>query len=160
MTRALLIIAILCGNVEETVTLSLKEEQGGIAGKNVNVWEIDAKGAWKVSRFRLDMEGKEIADSRTDKTGKLSEDKHKDLLDLIAKHKELPARLGKEEPINPHRYTLKLGKAQTILDGCTPRRGSASIKDNILRKAPTEEKEAEPWTRFAAIAEAIVKSCE
>src|SRR4051812_32267491 len=129
MTRALLIIAILCGNVEETNIVTLKEEQGGIAGKQVSAWEIDAKGAWKMSRFRLDMEGKEIADSRTDKTGKLSEEKHKDFLELIAKNKELPIRLGKEEPINPHRYTLTIGKAQTILDGSPPRRGPIPVRD-------------------------------
>src|SRR6266480_7921094 len=59
------------GKPELKATLTLQEEQGGIAGINVYRWTIKPSGEWTYAEYQL-VGGKERPGSREEKTGKLT----------------------------------------------------------------------------------------
>src|SRR5262245_60635019 len=92
--------------------LGLREEQGGSAGKLVNVWEIRSNGEWKAVRYHVDAQGEEMAGTRQEISGTLGEERRKEVF-AASKTQNLvglPARFGEEAPINVHRFTLTMGK--------------------------------------------------
>jgi hypothetical protein len=144
------------GKEELRETLTLQEEQGGIAGVNVYRWKIGPSGNWTYTEYQM-VGGKERPGSRHARKGRLDE---KDLRTL-AKQLEssdlagLPPEVGKESSVNPHRYVLSFGKeTESRIVGAPPRTDD-DLKKNILSALANDDSAGGALSRFAAIAQTV-----
>lgn len=140
--------------------LTVREEQGGIAGITGTVWTVEPSGEWKVSKFRRDGEG---TDHLTPvRTGKLSRAEIDDLAKSLA-HGDLaglPEKSGREAKVNPHNVLIQFGKKTAALEGL-PARRVPSVAAHIRKSAPSnEEAGTGVWERFAHITEAVESRCK
>jgi hypothetical protein len=139
--------------------LVLREEQGGFAGLTGTIWTIEPSGHWRVESFRPDKAGNEELTTRRE--GRMTAEQLATLAKGLAAQDlaSLPAKLGRDAKVNPHRYSLKFGKKHSTLAGVGPRRDQ-SIRENILKAATSKEApEDEPLVRFAHIAHIVEGSC-
>jgi hypothetical protein len=140
--------------------LTLREEQGGIAGITGTEWTIEPSGQWRVARFSPNKDGTERLS--TLRSGTLSPADLESLArtldgqDLAG----LPEKTGPEAKANPHRITLRFGKKTATLEGCPPRR-TPSIAENIRKAAnAVPGADAAVWERFANVAHAVETHCQ
>jgi hypothetical protein len=141
-------------------TLTMIEEQGGIAGKTVTTWTVQPSGEW--TRVKEVPRRKGQATPAEKESGKLTQEQLIDLAGEMAAQgwSKLPARVGEPAKVNPHRYVLIFGDRRTALEGVPARRRAESIPENIRKAAAT----AQPAERsllhgFAKMAEVVEKFC-
>jgi hypothetical protein len=141
--------------------LTLREEQGGIAGITGTVWTIEPSGQWRVAQFSPNKDGTERL--KPVRSGTLSPAdleslaRTLDAQDLAG----LPERAGPEAKINPHRITLRFGQKTATLQGLPQARPNLSMAENI-RKAATAIRgvDSAVWERFANVVHAVETHCQ
>ena len=121
--------------------LTLREEQGGIAGITGTLWTVEPSGKWRVERFRRDKDGSE--DRTPMRSGTLSAAQLEALAKTLAARDlaGLPVKTGRKAPVNPHNITITFGKKSATIQGL-PARGairsrSTSGSPSPPRKRPT-----------------------
>ncbi len=137
--------------------ITVREEQGGIAGTSVREWTVDKTGKWKLARYTV-RGGKEVADSRSEKTGMLTPKQLADLTERLTKHDPagLSKQLGTAEKVNPHSYFLEFGDSKVTIAGVPPRT-SGTAKANILEAAPSADRKAkDEWRRAGETVQAVI----
>jgi hypothetical protein len=140
-------------------SLSLHEEQEGIAGKTGTVWTIEPSGKWKVARVRYNKDGTER--QTPVRNGTLSQEQVTALAKVLTEHDlaGMPEKTGPQSKVNPHRVIIKFGQTKATLEGLPARRNLA-LADLIRRSAPKNEKAAGGvWERFAQMAQAVESHC-
>jgi hypothetical protein len=146
------------GRKELKESLTLREEQGGIAGTTGRVWTVEPSGQWRVARFRT-RGGKE--NLTTVGSGTLSPAELEALANVLAAQDltGLPEKTGHEPKVNPHNVTLKFGKKTATLTGL-PARRSHTLADHI-RKSAADKPQADGgvWERFAHVVQAVETHC-
>jgi hypothetical protein len=140
--------------------LSLREEQGGIAGMTGTVWSIEPSGQWRVARFRYDADG---AERQTPvRGGTVSREQLEALARVLASQNlaELPEKAGREGTVNPHRVTIRFGPKAATLEGL-PARRNLTVAELIRKSAPApDQADAGVWERFAQLAQAVESQCQ
>jgi hypothetical protein len=140
--------------------LTLREEQGGIAGITGTMWVIEPSGQWRVVRFSPHKDGTEKLVTR--QSGKLTPEQLTALAKSLASRDlvGLPEMTGRENKINRHCYILKFGQKTATLAGVPPRR-NLTITESIRKAAPAKEQaDAAVWDRFAHLAQAVETCCK
>lgn len=91
--------------------VELRDAQGGFAGFSGNLWTIEPDGTFRVARFL-----NEKVDE-PHRTGHLTRDSLASLAEVLAVQDffGLPANLGDEIQVNPHRVTLSFGQKTVTL---------------------------------------------
>jgi hypothetical protein len=134
-------------------TLTLRVEQGGIAGTNVITWEISPSGKWRV-----------ISERPKAKTEELSGTLSQDQLERVAKElhdqniHSLPDKIGEESKVNPSKLVLKYGTKESVVFGM-PTRRLDRMKSAIESQASKDERHGEDLRRIATLVELIVTNC-
>jgi hypothetical protein len=149
------------GKVALAHILSMTEEQGGVAGRNVTLWEIKPTGAWSMVRFLRDEKGQPAEGSRKEvASGTLSADDLTSLAKVLSDQRidTLPARLGVDERVNPHLFTLKCGERSSTAWLAFPQEDSVT-EELFLRGAPKDESQRQALKRFATMANTISTKC-
>lgn len=148
--------------------VTLVEEQGGIAGKNCWQWTVETSGDWKFESYRIVTVETPIMTKREKEQdrmvickGKLTAIKLSSLARSLEenKYETLPAELG-SKTINPHCYTLTVGKKSFVCQGIVHRRAGQTISDNIIGMVVGTEdidraKHIREYIRFAIIAQTV-----
>jgi hypothetical protein len=139
--------------------LSLREEQGGIAGITGTIWTVETSGHWRVEQFS-DRGGTEHR--TTLRTGILTPARLEELAKTMDAHNlaGLPEKTGPQPRVNPHNIIIKFGTKAAMLTGVPPRR-NPSLAENIRQGATAKpEVETGVWQRFAHLAEAVETCCK
>lgn len=146
------------GHQQLKETLTVREEQGGVAGTSVKEWTVRPSGKWVFAQY-LNRGEKEAAGSRSQKTGMLTQKQLAELGDRLSRHDllGLPENLGQRAKVNPHQYTLQFGKKQTVIAGVPPRT-EGKAEANIIGAAPKDAKEeAARWKRAAQLVQTVIE---
>jgi len=140
--------------------LTLREEQGGIAGITGTLWTVEPSGKWRVERFRRNKDGSE---HRTPmRSGTLSAAQLEALAKTLAARDMagLPVKTGRKAPVNPHNITITFGKKSATIQGLPARRGH-TVAEHIRKSiAATEKADAGVRERFAHVVEAVESPCQ
>jgi hypothetical protein len=140
--------------------LTLREEQGGIAGITGTLWTVEPSGQWRVARFRQNKDGTERLTPL--RSGELSPAQLEGLAKTLAAQDlvGLPDKMGREAKVNPHRITIKFGQKAATLEGL-PARRNLTLAEHIRKSAPAKEKaDAGLWMRFTHVVQAVESHCE
>jgi hypothetical protein len=144
-------------DAKSLLPITVREEQGGIAGTSVTEWTVDKDGKWKVAHFTV-RGGAEVDGSRTEKTGTLTREQLAKLTEQIAKldPARLPKQMGTAGTVNPHNFIVQVGDTKVTIAGVPPRIDDTP-KKNILQAAPAgDARAADEWRRAAEIVQAVI----
>lgn len=139
--------------------LTLRDEQGGVAGYSGTIWTIAPSGQWREERFLKRGDNERRTPLRS---GVLSADQLVQLARALNAHNlaGLPGRAGKDAKVNPHNVVLMFGSQSAMLTGVPPRKGK-DLAESIRAGVPDRESlESQVWDRFAHLVQAVVASCK